>query len=116
MPRTETPLHAAPTYTLIEPYDVAGRSVAHLDLYRLAGGEELEAIGVRDLIEPGAVLVVEWARRAAGRLGPADVSLQLRYGPGGASRRISAGAATAAGARLLAALRSSESPELVVLS
>jgi tRNA threonylcarbamoyladenosine biosynthesis protein TsaE len=108
--------HRSPTYTLVEPYEVAGRHVAHLDLYRLSGRDELESIGIRDLIEPGAVLLVEWAGRAAGRLGPADVSLQLGYRRLGESRLVTARAGTVAGERLVAALRSSESAELVVLS
>jgi len=108
--------HRSPTYTLIEPYEVAGRRVAHLDLYRLAGGDEVEAVGIRDLIEPGAVLLVEWAQRSEGRLGPADVSLQLGYGRDAASRLVHVHGSTAAGARMVAALRSSDSTELVVLS
>ena len=108
--------HRSQTYTLIEPYEAAGRRIAHIDLYRLQGGQELDAIGVRDLIEPGAVLLVEWASRARHRLGPADLSLQIEYGQGATSRVLSARAGTPAGERLVAALRSSGNSELVVLS
>lgn len=53
----------SPTYTLVNEYP--GRlPLFHLDLYRLAGGEELEEIGYRDLLRQGGVIVVEWPERS----------------------------------------------------
>jgi tRNA threonylcarbamoyladenosine biosynthesis protein TsaE len=76
----------SPTYTLIEPYDlsnaVGGTSVLrvyHLDLYRLSNATELEMLALRDLLEPGAVLLVEWAERGRGALPDADLVIQLAY-------------------------------------
>ena len=53
----------SPTYTLVR--EVRGRVLlTHVDLYRLAGGEEaLEEIGLFDLLEEGGVTVIEWADR-----------------------------------------------------
>ena len=69
----------SPTYTLIEPYRLAGREVLHCDLYRLRHPDEIEDLGLRDLAGPGSVLLVEWPERAAGRFGEPDVALRLTY-------------------------------------
>lgn len=67
----------SPTYTLIEPYQVAGRWLYHLDLYRLSDPEELEYIGLRDLLREPAVLLVEWPERGGDLLPVPDVVIAL---------------------------------------
>ena len=69
----------SPTYTLIEPYRLADRDIYHCDLYRLRHPDELEDLGLRDLQNPGAVLLVEWPEKAEGRLGDPDVAVTLTY-------------------------------------
>ena len=55
----------SPSYTLVNEY--AGRlPLYHIDLYRLAGVEDAEAIGLFDLLNQPGVFAVEWAQR----LGP----------------------------------------------
>jgi tRNA threonylcarbamoyladenosine biosynthesis protein TsaE len=71
----------SPTYTLIEPYELAGRSIYHLDLYRLVDPREVEALGIRDLLQPCTVLLVEWPDRGAGALPTIDVSIEIEYAP-----------------------------------
>jgi tRNA threonylcarbamoyladenosine biosynthesis protein TsaE len=83
----------SPTYTLIEPYRLAGRDIHHCDLYRLRHPDELEDLGLRDLVQPGAVLLVEWPERAEGRLGPPDLELRLAYDGEGRSCDFSVGSA-----------------------
>ena len=75
----------SPTYTLVEPYEVAGLRLLHLDLYRLADPEELEFLGLRDWLGDPHVLLVEWPERGAGVLPPAD--LDLRLGPADTGRQ-----------------------------
>jgi len=69
----------SPTYTLIEPYRLAGRDLYHCDLYRLRDPSELDDLGLRDLLVGPAVLLVEWPERAAERLPEPDLALLLEY-------------------------------------
>ncbi len=83
----------SPTYTLVEPYRLAGRDVIHCDLYRLRDPEELEDLGLRDLATPRSVLLVEWPERGGGRLGTPDLSLALGYLDEGRTVEFVAGSA-----------------------
>jgi len=71
----------SPTYTLIEVYELheVNRSVSHLDLYRLADARELEMLAPRDLLEPRAVLLVEWAERGGNALPVPDLEITFGY-------------------------------------
>ena len=84
----------SPTYTLVEPYDIAlqvksgkgesgkgervkgdsdkgSKPVYHVDLYRLQDPEELSFIGFDEYQDdPDALLIIEWASRAEGYLAP----------------------------------------------
>ena len=92
----------SPTFTLLEPYELAGKTVAHLDLYRLSDPAELDFLGFSDLLAPGNVILVEWPERGGDRVGPPDMTLKLDYeGPG---RSLEAVAGSPAGQALAGAL------------
>jgi tRNA threonylcarbamoyladenosine biosynthesis protein TsaE len=62
---TEETAVTSPTFALLHLYE--GRlPIAHADFYRLAGEAEIEELGVDELIEEGAVLIVEWGRKFPG--------------------------------------------------
>lgn len=92
----------SPTYTLVEPYQVAGRRLFHWDLYRLADPEELEFLGLREQIDGEAMLLIEWPERGRGELPGADLEIALRYAGEGRACRLEARSST--GQTLLARL------------
>jgi tRNA threonylcarbamoyladenosine biosynthesis protein TsaE len=69
----------SPTYTLLEPYETAGRCLVHLDLYRLTDPRELESLGLRDYAPERCWWLVEWPERGAGRLPAADLAVELAH-------------------------------------
>jgi tRNA threonylcarbamoyladenosine biosynthesis protein TsaE len=91
----------SPTYTLVETYEIGELSLHHFDLYRLTDPEELEFIGLRDLLDRHAICLVEWAERGAGMLPGADLRVEITFQDGG--RRLSFVSCTEAGRRLLLA-------------
>lgn len=98
----------SPTYTLLEPYELDACRLYHLDLYRLGDPEELEYLGLRDLMGADALWLVEWPEHGQGALPPADVRLALSYADVGAGRRLRLTAATARGRHVLAALEADD--------
>jgi len=80
----------SPTYTLIEPYELSGRSVYHLDLYRLVDPAEVEGLGVRDLLAGNALLLIEWPEKGGDFVPAADLEVSIDYAGVGRRLRVSA--------------------------
>jgi len=74
-----TGLIRSPTFTLVETYRVAELTCVHVDLYRLNGPEEVEELGLRDYLDAGCLLLVEWPSKGATALPPPDVDLALSF-------------------------------------
>lgn len=85
----------SPTYALMEPYETAGITMLHLDLYRLRDPSELDALGLRDWARPGVVWLVEWPEKGGDRLPAPDVRITLTVEP--SAHRIAAAAASVFG-------------------
>ena len=67
----------SPTFTLVQAYDPPRFTVSHYDLYRLKRAEEMDELGLEEALEDGAALI-EWPDRAAERLPPDALSVQLQ--------------------------------------
>jgi len=93
----------SPTYTLVEPYELAGQRIYHFDLYRLADPEELEFLGVRDYLSPDAVCLIEWPERGGALLPLPDINLHITYQ--NTARRVRVSSATGKGRAILRRLR-----------
>jgi tRNA threonylcarbamoyladenosine biosynthesis protein TsaE len=95
----------SPTFTLLEPYELPGCTVIHLDLYRLADPGELDYLGLVDMLAPGSLVLVEWAARGGDRLPQADLLIRLDYDGEARKAECTARTSLAAGALMAARAR-----------
>jgi tRNA threonylcarbamoyladenosine biosynthesis protein TsaE len=67
----------SPTFTLVHEYD--GRfPIVHLDVYRLDHFQEVLDLGFEELMQPEAVLLVEWGEAVAPLLPARYLEVELR--------------------------------------
>jgi tRNA threonylcarbamoyladenosine biosynthesis protein TsaE len=67
----------SPTYTLVEPYEIAGFQVIHADLYRLTAPADCDDLGLRESLAAVSLALIEWPDRGGDRLPPPDLVLTL---------------------------------------
>ena len=91
----------SPTFTLVQPYELPGGAVWHVDAYRLAGADEAVELGLDEAFAT-AITLIEWPENIAGLVPARALRLRLAEGAGEAARRIDVDAPEAWSDRLAA--------------
>jgi tRNA threonylcarbamoyladenosine biosynthesis protein TsaE len=77
---------SSPTFTLVHEYEGerAGKPVLlyHLDLYRLETERQVEQLGIGEMLEENAIILVEWGEKFASidRLAAGDIVMETVSG------------------------------------
>jgi tRNA threonylcarbamoyladenosine biosynthesis protein TsaE len=67
----------SPTYAVMEPYELPGLAIAHLDFYRFDDASEFVDAGLRDVFERPGLRLAEWPGRAGAALPQPDLRVEL---------------------------------------
>ncbi len=77
----------SPTYTLLEPYVIDGLEIFHFDLYRVRDPQELEFVGIDEIVDGPGIKLFEWPEHAAQWLPAADLEVDLEVVGAGKMQR-----------------------------
>ncbi len=69
---------SSPTFTLIHEYGSA-RKVYHIDLYRLEEAREVATLGLDELMERDAVVLIEWGERFPELMPSQRIEIRLEH-------------------------------------
>ncbi len=78
----------SPTFCIVQEHQGPECLLVHMDLYRLHGEEDVEAIGWEDYLGRGAIMVVEWPERAGTLIPPTARHVVFRLVDGQENRNI----------------------------
>lgn len=78
----------SPTFTLVRQYAGTALQLLHADVYRLDTLAEVADLALAELVEDGAVLLVEWGDAAAPALGDETLTVALEPGAGDEERTV----------------------------
>lgn len=84
----------SPTFALVNRYGGGSRTLYHIDLYRIEDDRELEELGIEEMEEEGALLVVEWAEKLGRHVRADALRVRLEV-TGDTTRRITIAPASA---------------------
>ena len=69
----------SPTFCIVQEHQSKDVLLVHMDLYRLHGEEDVEAIGWEDYLARGAIFVIEWPDRAGSLIPPSAWRIVFRH-------------------------------------
>lgn len=68
----------SPTFSLVNQYEIEGSILYHIDLYRLEGSRDFYSIGLQEILEGPAFVVIEWADRLHWRVpDPVEIRIEV---------------------------------------
>lgn len=102
----------SPTFSLVQPYQLANMSCMHADLYRLSDESEAEELG---LFNDNSLLLIEWPDRLPELAHKARFALEIKNVPNAAEERLVVIGAKQQDLKMLAAELESSS-DIVLLS
>lgn len=68
----------SPTFTLVHEYG-STRKVYHVDLYRIEDSREVASLGLEDLADPQATILVEWGEKLGDNAPTACLRIRLEH-------------------------------------
>ncbi len=71
---------SSPTFTLIHEYPAPFGMVAHIDLYRIRAGAELDELGIEEYFNPQTICFIEWAEIIMNRLRGEYYAVSMHHG------------------------------------
>ena len=78
----------SPTFTLVREYDGPGLGLRHLDVYRLDQLSEATDLGLSEMLDEEAVMLVEWGDAIVAALPSDHLDVRITFGEGDDDRRI----------------------------
>jgi tRNA threonylcarbamoyladenosine biosynthesis protein TsaE len=73
----------SPTYTIISEYSAGASRLYHVDLYRIEGRDQMENLGLEDILRGNGVVIVEWGEKLEPGLAGAHTVVTIAIAPDG---------------------------------
>ena len=67
----------SPTFNILMVYDGADMPLYHFDLYRLDDPDQLEDIGLYEMLDGDGACVIEWGEQFSDEIGPERLDVYL---------------------------------------
>ncbi|QXC60352.1 tRNA (adenosine(37)-N6)-threonylcarbamoyltransferase complex ATPase subunit type 1 TsaE [Aquihabitans sp. G128] len=78
----------SPTFTIVREYAGGRLALHHLDVYRLDQLREVLELGVSEMLDEEAVMLVEWGDAVLPALGDQYLEIRISFGEGDDDRRL----------------------------
>lgn len=78
----------SPTFTIVREYAGGRLALHHLDVYRLDQLREVTELGVAEMLDEDAVMLVEWGDAVLPALGDHYLEIRITFGDGDDDREL----------------------------